>query len=295
MHGGAGNLREGEGEYARIAEEGLRSALRAGEVVLAGGGSALDAAVAAVVVLEDCEVFNAGRGGVLNGDGELELDAAVMEGSGRRAGAVAGLRRHRPVEAARAVLEDGRHVLLAGEGADAFAAARGLAGIDPQAWTTPFRRDQWERARARGAGTGSASGGTVGAVARDARGRLAAATSTGGILGKRPGRVSDSALIGSGTWADDASCAVSATGEGEYFIRSAFAARVDAAVRAGAPIARACAEALAAVAALGGSGGCIAVGREGDVALPFDTPGMARGLVREGEPPRWALRSDPVL
>jgi isoaspartyl peptidase/L-asparaginase-like protein (Ntn-hydrolase superfamily) len=255
--------------------------------VLAGGGSSLDAVVAAVRGLEDCPVFNAGCGAVLNEAGELELDAALMEGATRRAGAVAGVCRHRPIDAARAVLLDGRHVLLAGPGADAFAEAAGVAAIDASRWVTPFRRAQWERARERSAA--GRSGGTVGAVARDPSGRMAAATSTGGILGKRAGRVSDSALFGCGTWADDATCAVSATGEGELFIRSAFAARVAAGLRAGRSLARACGDALADVEALGGSGGCIAVDRDGGLALPFDTPGMSRGVLREGGEPRVSM------
>lgn len=275
-----------------MARPGLEEALAAGGRVLASGGSALDAVVAAVVVLEDCPVFNAGCGGVLNAQGELELDAALMEGTTRRAGAVAGLRGFRPVEAARAVLEDDRHVLLAGAGADAFAREAGLAPVDAAGWITGFRREQWRRHLA--ALEADRSGGTVGAVARDGAGRLAAATSTGGILGKRPGRVSDSALVGSGTWADDRSCAVSATGEGELFIRAAFAARIDAALRGGVPLAAACDAALAEVSGLGGSGGCIAVDRDGNVAMPFDTPGMPRGVLRPGGPPRVALLADPL-
>lgn len=289
VHGGAGNLRRDDAAYTATVREALADALAIGSSCLADGGSALDAVVAAVLRLEDCPVFNAGRGAVLNEAGEVELDAAVMDGATRRAGAVAGLRRvGNPVAAARAVLEDGRHVLLAGPGAEAFAHAAGLPAVDPSRLVTDFRRAQWERARDRDAR--GRSGGTVGAVARDRAGHLAAATSTGGILARRPGRVSDSAQIGSGTWADDAGCAVSATGEGELFIRTAFARSVDALLRhARASLGDACARALADVESLGGSGGCIAVDREGNLALPFDTPAMLRGVHREGEAPRIAL------
>ena len=257
--------------------------------MLGSGSSALEAVVAATASLEDCPVFNAGRGSVLNALGEVELDAAVMEGASRRAGAVAGLRRIRnPVAAATAVLRDGRHVLLAGPGAEHFAFASGIEPVAEESLVTDSRRAQWRRAK-----TPGSSGGTVGAVARDTAGHLAAATSTGGILAKRPGRVSDSALVGCGTWADDATCAISATGDGELFIRSAFASRVDALLRhTSATLEGACVQALAEVASLGGSGGCIAIDGHGEVAMPFDTPGMPRGVLREGEPPRLALGPD---
>lgn len=296
VHGGAGRVapEAEDAEAVRAAREGLRRALDAGGAVLDGGGDALDAVVAAVRVLEDCEAFNAGRGAVLDERGRVGLDAAVMEGAARRAGAVAGVARlEHPVEAALAVLRDGRHVLLAGEGAERFALAAGLLPVDPARHMTPRRRAQYERASAPGpdaGGGGKPGGGTVGAAARDLRGHLAAATSTGGTAGKREGRVSDSALVGSGTWADDATCAVSATGHGEPFIRCAFARDVDARVRyAGAPLEAACVAALAEVAALGGRGGCIAVDAAGRVALPFDTPDMPRGVRRAGAPARVAV------
>jgi isoaspartyl peptidase/L-asparaginase-like protein (Ntn-hydrolase superfamily) len=291
IHGGAGGLPR-DARVAREMESGLRVALEAGAALLASGGGALDAAVAAVRVLESAPVFNAGRGSVLSASGQVEMDAAVMEGEKRRAGAVACVRRlEHPVEAAREVLRDGRHVVLSGEGAEAFALSAGVRAVDPDSLVTPFRRDQLERAQmpgteSRGGGPG---GGTVGAVARDGDGHLAAATSTGGLVGKRPGRVSDSALIGCGTWADDASCAVSATGQGEIFIRTVFAHAVDVAVRAGVPLPEACAGALAEVEGLGGSGGCIALDARGAIAMPFDMPAMARGVVREGSPGWVAL------
>jgi beta-aspartyl-peptidase (threonine type) len=286
VHGGAGKLREDDSAYIEAAREGIAVALGKGGAVLAAGGGALDAVVAAVACLEDCPIFNAGRGSVLNADGVLEMDASLMEGSSRRAGAVAGLARiANPIEVALAVLRDGRHVLLAGPGAERFALASGQESVDPTSLVTELRSAQWRSASEPGA-----SGGTVGAVARDRTGHLAAATSTGGILRKRPGRVSDSALIGCGTWADDATCAVSATGDGELFIRSAFASRIDALLRhAGASLDAACASALSDVASLGGSGGCIAIDLHGNLALPFNTARMPRGLLRDGEAPRLAL------
>lgn len=287
VHGGAGRV-PADPDYARRVADGLRAALAAGGDVLAAGGSALDAVVAAVRELEDRPEFNAGRGGALDRDGNVALDAMVMEGEARRAGGVIGVARiAHPIDAAFAVLRDGRHVLLAADGAERFAREAGLAIVDPDYHVTEERRAQLARALAEGA----QAGGTVGAVARDAAGHLAAATSTGGLTARRPGRVADSALPGSGTWADDATCAVSATGLGEFFIRAGFARDVDARMRyGGRDLAAACREALAAVAALGGSGGCIALGPRGDAVLHFDTPAMPRGVrVGAGEP--WiALR-----
>jgi beta-aspartyl-peptidase (threonine type) len=268
VHGGAGRVPE-DRAYRAVAERGLADALRAGQRVLANDGPALQAVVAAVEALENCEVFNAGRGSALTAGGFVEMDAAVMDGAEGRAGAVAGVRSlAHPVRAALAVLEDGRHVLLAGEGAETFARDRGCETLDPQRLVT---RRQLERLRGRG------HGGTVGAVALDASGRIAAATSTGGTTGKLPGRISDSCQIGAGTWASP-SCAVSGTGEGEFFIRCAFAHEVEALLRlAGLELAGACQRALERVEAAGGRGGCIALDRTGNLALPFNTASMARG------------------
>src|SRR5947209_12985457 len=217
IHAGAGpapsDPDDGGDRWARQSA-GLAAALRAGLSVLSSGGDALDAAVAAVVVMEDDEDWNAGRGSSLTAAGTVEMDAAVADGRARRASTVAcvtGIRH--PVEAARAVLDDGRHVLLAGPGAEAFASSAGLAFEDPEWFITERRR----RALA------SAAGGTVGAVARDTAGHLAAATSTGGRTAQLPGRIGDSPIPGAGTWADDATCAVSATGIGEAFLQAAFA------------------------------------------------------------------------
>jgi len=239
--------------------------------------------------LERCEVFNAGRGCVLDADGGVGLDAAVMDGNGRRAGGVIGVARiAHPIDAALAVLRDGRHVLLAGQGAERFARAAGLAIVEPDYHITAARRAQLAQLRVRS--ERPPGDGTVGAVACDTAGHLAAATSTGGMAARHPGRVADSGLPGSGTWADDATCAISATGHGEFFIRSAFAHDVHARIRyAGRDLDTACAEALAAVAALGGSGGCIALDARGAIALRFDTPDMPRGLRIGDEAPRIAV------
>jgi L-asparaginase / beta-aspartyl-peptidase len=274
--------------YAERAERGLREALIAGGDLLGAGASALDAVVAAVRELEACPVFNAGRGAVLDAEGGIALDAAVMEGAERRAGGVIGVTRvAHPVEAARAVLREGRHVLLAGEGAERFAREQGLACVEPDHHVTEAARAQLARARS----APPVGGGTVGAVALDAAGHLAAATSTGGMLARHPGRVADSALPGAGTWADDATCAVSATGHGEFFIRTAFARAVDARMRwAACDLDAACAEALADVAALGGSGGCIALDVSGHFALCFDTPDMPRGTRVGSGAPEIAIR-----
>jgi isoaspartyl peptidase/L-asparaginase-like protein (Ntn-hydrolase superfamily) len=300
VHGGAGAAPAAEEE--RSAHHELRAALAdalvSGHRALAGGGSALDAVVAAVRVLEDCPWLNAGRGSVLCATGELEMDAAVMDGASRRAGAVAGLRSVvNPVLAARAVMERSPHVLLAGDGAERFARGQGLACAAPESFVTELRRRQLARWRERSSQAAQpAGGGTVGAVARDPQGHLAAATSTGGITGKLAGRVSDSALIGAGNFADDATCAVSATGTGDAFIRAGFAHRVDALIRhAGLSLAEACQRALAEVRGVGGCGGCIAIDSAGRVALPFDTEAMSRGVIGPDGRPRIAFGSEPPV
>ena len=250
-------------------------ALRTGASVLDGAGSALDAVVSAVKVLEDDPEFNAGRGSVLTADGTVETDAAVADGQ-RRAGAVAACRGVRnPVEAARAVMERTEHVLVVGEGVQRLAVDWGIP-LEAEEWfVTPRAREQLSRVRARLA---PPVGETVGAVARDVQGHLAAATSTGGRIGQRPGRVGDSPLLGAGIWADDATCAVSATGHGEAFVLAAFAHEVDALVRlAAADLGTACKRALEAVSACGGRGGCIAIDAAGHVAMPFTTAAMLRG------------------
>jgi isoaspartyl peptidase/L-asparaginase-like protein (Ntn-hydrolase superfamily) len=272
VHGGAGNWREETHEAAR---DGVQRAVEAGYAVLAGGGDALEAAQAAVIVLEDDPVFNAGRGAVLDERGFVLLDASVMRGADRAAGAVAAIRGIRnPVLAARAVMEEGRHVMLAGEAAAKFAREAGLETA-PEAW---FRTAERQRA--------FEGGGTVGAVARDGDGRLAAATSTGGINGKHPGRVGDSPIIGAGTWADDATAAISCTGDGEAVIRIALAHEIDALIRhAGLTLEDAAERALAGLEPFG-TAGLIAVGADGAIATPFTTEAMPRG---------WRAGDGPVI
>jgi L-asparaginase / beta-aspartyl-peptidase len=293
IHGGAGAA-PGAGRAEPERREALAESLRMGFAVLRGGGSALDAVEQAVRVLEDHPLFNAGRGAVATREGEIELDAAIADGRRRAAGAVACLRGFaNPVRVARLVLERTPHGLLVGPGAEAFAAGQGLSPVDPAALLTPERAAQWRAGRS-GPGGAPSGGGTVGAVARDAAGHLAAATSTGGVAGQLPGRVGDSPLLGAGTWADDATCAVSATGAGEAFVRVAFAHEVDARIRLGGlPLAQACREALARVAALGARGGCVAVDRAGAIALPFTSASMARGFVRADGVVRVAVGDAP--
>jgi L-asparaginase / beta-aspartyl-peptidase len=277
VHGGAGVWPADAHDAAR---SGMEAAIAAGHAVLAAGGDALAAVEAAVVVLEDDPIFNAGRGAALDERGGVRLDAALMRGADRAAGAVAALRGIRnPVRAARAVLEDGRHLMLVGEPASSFARDAGL-DTAPEAW---FRTE----ARRRAYENGDASrGGTVGAVARDARGGLAAATSTGGSARKHPGRVGDSPLVAAGTWADDATAAVSCTGDGEAIIRTALAHEVDALMRhARLPLAEACERALAGLARRPGTGGLIAICGD-DIAAPFTTPAMPRA---------WRVGEGPVL
>jgi isoaspartyl peptidase/L-asparaginase-like protein (Ntn-hydrolase superfamily) len=288
LHGGAGvPPRDGmPSGLEQAALAGLADALDRAHAVLRRDGSAVEAVTEAVIALENDPVFNAGHGGALTSAGHVEHDAAVMEGRSRRAGAVAGTRRiANPVALARLVMEDGRHVLLGGEGAEAFAALHGVPLCDPDAFITPRRREALARVQA-GRGkhdlvlTEQDRHGTVGAVARDSRGDLAAATSTGGRTNKLPGRIGDSPLIGAGTYADNAAAAISCTGSGEHFIRAVVAHRLAALMEIGGqPLARAAEGAMAALAGLGGTGGLIAVDAAGRIVTPFNTKGMYRALI----------------
>ena len=306
VHGGAGTLRRGLMDEARGAlyHTGLRASLIAGRDILAAGGSALDAVTAAVLMLEDDPLFNAGRGASFTSAGTLEMDAAVMDGRERRAGAVAGICGPRnPVLAARAVMEHTPHVLLAGEGAVAFCRARGLAFAEREYFYTESRWQALQHIlerRWRGLPDtdpeedDALRHGTVGAVARDRDGNLAAATSTGGIAGKLPGRIGDSPIIGAGTYADNASCAVSATGHGEIFMRFGAAFEIAARMRhRGQPLDAAAREVIEALAESGGSGGLVAVDRDGSLALPFNCAGMYRGYVTADGMIHTAIYDEP--
>ena len=262
-------------------EAGLAAALDAGIAVLAAGGSALDAVEAAVVALEDDPHFNAGRGSVFTYNGVIELDASIMDGRNRAAGAVTGVRRVRsPVRLARAVMEHSPHVFLSGAGAEEFAREQGCEIVDPDWFATPERWRQFEEFKSKKFGWFDVDlkYGTVGAVAMDSEGHVAAATSTGGLTGKRWGRIGDSPVIGAGNYADDRSCAVSATGAGEFFIREGVAHEICSRMRLLGETAQAAADAvIGEVGALGGDGGVIVAAADGITVFSFNTPGMYRG------------------
>ena len=267
-------------DVEQSARAGLEEALAAGSAILDRRESAIDAAEAAVRVLEEHPGFNAGRGSVLTAEGSIELDAAIMDGRMRRAGAVAGLRTTRaPISLAWLLMDQGPHVFLSGTGADRFAADAGLEQVENAWFETAERRRQLDELLAAGGFDDEVKYGTVGAIAFDVDGNLAAATSTGGLTAKRWGRVGDSPLIGSGTYADDRSAAVSATGSGEYFIRAVAAHQLAERVRLGGqPLQAALDDTLADIRALGGTGGLIAVAPDGEAAWGFTTPAMYRGM-----------------
>jgi L-asparaginase / beta-aspartyl-peptidase len=285
IHGGAGAVPratlapEREARYRK----GLEAALDGGYAVLERGGTSLDAVTAAACLLEDDPLFNAGRGAALTRDGAAELDAAIMDGRQLRAGAVASVRHVKnPIELARRVMEKSRHVLLVGAGAEEFALEEKFVLVPNHYFRTAERLEQLESEQ-RGERVSDLvplpPQGTVGAVARDAQGNLAAATSTGGMTNKRPGRVGDSPIVGAGTYARNGVCAVSATGHGEYFIRAVAAYHVCAAVQyRGFTLQQAVHETLHSVLrGLGGDGGLIAVDRDGHIVMDFTTEGMFRG------------------
>lgn len=283
VHGGCGAMRPGglNPEQEGAARSGLGAALDAGEAILARGGTALDAVEAAARALEDDPVFNAGRGSALNYEGGIDLDAAIMDGATRDAGAVAGIHTIRcPISLARAVMEKSSHVLLSFEGAEQFARGHGFEEVDPKWFETEERRAQLDTVLAAGGEfDADVKYGTIGAVAVDEAGHVAAATSTGGLTAKRWGRIGDSALIGAGTFADDRSAAVSATGSGEFFIRAVAAHQVGEHVRlAGVGLQQAIDATLADIKSLGGTGGLIAVAPSGEAAWGFTTSGMYRGV-----------------
>ena len=267
-------------DQERSARDGLQAALGAGASILSKGETALDAVEAAVRSLEEDPCFNAGRGSVLTATGCIELDAAIMDGRTRAAGAVSGLRTTRaPISLARRLLDKGPHVFLSGHGADDFAREHGFEVVDNSWFEIAERRRQLEELTAADGFDDEVKYGTVGAVAVDVDGHVAVATSTGGLTAKRWGRVGDSPLIGAGTYADDRSAAVSATGSGEFFIRAVAAHQLAERVRLGHQSLQEALDAvLADIAALGGKGGLIAVASNGDAAWGFTTPAMYRGM-----------------
>jgi beta-aspartyl-peptidase (threonine type) len=309
VHGGAGTIAPEQTDTAPY-HAGLRAALEAGAAVLARGGSALDAAQAAVQSLEDCPLFNAGRGAVYTADARHEMDASVMEGATLQAGAVAGIHGVRnPVGLARAVMEHTSHVLLVGEGAMRFAHEQQVPMEDAAYFHSEQRLAQLERVRAMGAGTTAldhsaqslaekpapiredGKHGTVGAVALDQHGNVAAAVSTGGLTNKRAGRVGDSPVVGAGIYANNASCAIACTGTGEHFLRACVGHDVHARMVY-------CGESLDTAAnavvhgelsRLGGQGGLVSLNAKGEVSMPFNSLGMYRGVMRQGQPPETAI------
>lgn len=283
IHGGAGSMNPERmsAEQVEEAQTALQQALDTGEMILKAGGSALDAVEAAVCFLEDHPAFNAGRGAVLNADGEIELDASIMDGSNLMAGAVAGVRTIKnPVSAARKVMEASPHVLLIGEGAEKFAFEQEIELTDPSWFHTAKSREEHQRIKERLDQEGRK--GTVGAVALDKNGNLAAATSTGGMAMKRFGRVGDVPIIGAGTYANNESCAVSATGHGEFFIRNVVSYDISALMLYKNMSVTDAANSVVMKKLLEqkGNGGVIAVDKDGNIAMPFNTPGMFRGFVK---------------
>lgn len=304
IHGGAGNILKAnlsdEKEAAYLAK--LAEALAAGEAVLAGGGTALDAVTSAITLMEDSPLFNAGKGAVFTAEGKNEMDSSIMDGATLNAGAVSGVTNVKnPILLARAVMEQSRHVMLQGKGAETFAAEAGLEIVDPEYFHTERRWQQLQKAKEQKTGVvldhdlefldpdglDDHKFGTVGAVALDREGNLAAGTSTGGMTNKAWGRVGDSPIIGAGTYASNASCAVSGTGAGEYFIRATVARSICALMEyANLPLDVAADRiVMKQLVEMGGDGGIISVDTHGNIALVFNSAGMYRAAVREGEEP----------
>jgi beta-aspartyl-peptidase (threonine type) len=290
IHSGAGNLTlENLGERREPMRAAMQQALEAGHTVLASGGSSLDAVQAAIVVMEDSPLFNAGKGAVFTHEGTNELDAAIMDGAQHRAGSVAGVKHIKnPIVLARTVMEKSPHVMMVGDGAEAFAKQQGMALVPEsyfrtdRAWQALQRAIEEEKKKAAPAEQPKEGHyGTVGAVALDQHGNLAAATSTGGTTNKRFGRVGDSPIIGAGTYADNASCGISATGVGEYFIRFTVAHDICAKVRYSGMSVQAAADDVIQkeLKAIGGDGGVIGLDAKGNVAMSYNTPGMGRGYM----------------
>lgn len=302
IHGGAGVIvRDMTPAKEQAVRAAMTQALQSGYAQLTAGKSALDAVTAAITVLEDDPHFNAGKGAVFTHDGRHELDAAIMDGSTLRAGAVAGVQRVKnPILLARAVMEQSPYVMLSGEGAEAFAKEQGVSLVDPSYFRTEPRWQQLQKALKEDAAKQPHADvetarhfGTVGAVALDAQGRLAAGTSTGGMTDKRWGRIGDSPIIGAGTYANDG-CAVSGTGWGEFYIRAVAAHAICMKVtQMRVPLKRAAAEVInQQIPSMGGNGGAIALDAQGHIAIPFNTDGMYRGWIGADGVPHVAIYGD---
>jgi len=300
IHGGAGGPVRGtmspDKEKAYL--DKLNEALQLGSGILAAGGCSLDAVEAVVRFMEDCPLFNAGKGAVLNENGKAELDASIMDGMTGMAGAVAGVTTIKnPVTAARRVMEKTSHVMLIGAGAEKFARAQKLEIVDPSYFITPERLEAWKKNKAAQLSQPTQSGkpsgtqpakdkpGTVGAVALDCRGSLAAATSTGGMMGKMTGRIGDSPIIGAGTYANNNTCAISCTGHGEYFLRAVVAYDISCLMEyKGLSLQEACEKVVNdKLVKFGGEGGLIAADAKGNICLPFNSEGMYRGYAKDDE------------
>ncbi len=292
IHGGAGSLMTGSvsPEKEKAYHEKITEALQAGYSILGKDGSAVDAVEAAVRVLEDSPLFNAGKGSVFNNDGVNEMDAAIMNGKNLKAGAIAEVHTIRnPISCARAVMEKTKHVLLASAGAEKFAKECGLEIVDPSYFYDEDRHKQWVATKnndidyswsGEGIPDNTKKFGTVGAVALDSEGNIAAATSTGGVNNKKIGRIGDSPIIGAGTYANNKTCAVSCTGEGEYFIRNVVAYDISALMEyKGMTLDQATAEAIKKVALAGGEGGLVSIDNQGNISAPFNTSSMFRGWI----------------
>lgn len=292
IHGGAGNVASDEMEASQVKEysDKLFEALKAGEDILASGGKSLDAVIAAINVLEDSPLFNAGKGAVYNAEGKHELDASIMDGLTGKAGAVAGTTSIKnPVLAARLVMDSSAHVLLSGKGADEFARMHGLKMVENSYFDSDKAEAEYKRVKEKVDKEGRK--GTVGAVALDVHGNLAAATSTGGMTFKQWGRIGDSPIIGAGTYANNQTCAVSCTGHGEYFIRNSVAYDVSARMLYLNESVDQAADFIInnKLMEQGGTGGLIAVDKNGNITLPYNTKGMLRGFVKQGQNPQVVI------
>lgn len=296
IHGGAGTIKRGNmtPEQEKAYHQALENALNAGYEILAGGGKSVDAVVASIAIMEDSPLFNAGKGAVFTYSGKNELDASIMDGRNLKAGAVAGVTTIRnPIKAAYAVMTVSDHVMLAGRGAEAFAAERGLDIVDPSYFLDSIRYEQYLKRRKNERSTDGATlnrfpdpekkFGTVGAVALDKFGNIAAGTSTGGMSDKKYGRVGDSPIIGAGTYAQNNTCGISSTGWGEFFIRLAVAHDISAMMEYGGLSLENAADSviMKKLPSLGGDGGIIGLDQKGNISMTFNTEGMYRGYIRE--------------